>query len=323
MAQQPSETDLLNLALSLSEPGSTPAVPRAASDVAWLKAMLASLETTEQKVARLLTTLSAENERAESDSARIEAVLHELQETAEDLDIAVQIAANGAESLTRLLSHGAAGVRQWAAFVLATCAMNNRRASLNLLEAGALARVMALCGDEPDEEVRCKFLTALSALTNDSAPARDFFLKSDGAALLEAVLARSASTSAARAKALFLARKLLRSDAALAAPAFGGARFLQLTVAALADNDASVRTNAAVLIDALLQQQHKTTHMLQHLRDCGFVARAQTRIAALQALARDDAESAAQHEDELTGMLAAVRSFECAPASVHSVPLLL
>lgn len=320
-AAKPSESDLLKLALSLSTPGSTPAPPSAPSDVAWLKAMLASLETTEQKVARMLARLDAKSDTIVVAADEVEALLHELQESAEDLDIAVQISANGGEALTRLLAHDVAAVRQWAAFVVATCAMNNRRAALNLLEAGALARLVALGGGEADERVQNKFLTALSALTNDSPPAVDYFFKNGGAALLEALLARADASSGAHAKALFLARKLVRSDAPLAVPAFASARFLQLAVAALADDDATVRTNAAALLDALLQL--KTVHMLQHLRDSGFAARAQTRIAALQALARDDAESAAQHEDELTCMLAAFRAFESAPAFVHSVPLLL
>lgn len=329
MNPQPSQQDLLKLALSLSDRSNAAPSSTSGTDIEWLKQMLSSLETTEQKVQRMLGELGAPT----TSVASLQTLLQELQECAEDLDVAVQIAANASELLVRLLAHDVAAVRQWAAFVVATCAMNNRRASLSLLDAGALVQVMArLAVDTEDDAVVNKFVTALSALTNDALPARVHFLANGGVAVLEAVLSRSV-TRGTRAKVFYVAKKLLSANGVHASSAFATARFLQLTVAALSsgggsdddDNNDSVRTNAAAVIGALLQPT-VSQEALVHLRNCGFQAVASERLAALQG-AGDGIAS--EHEDEVASIQQALSAFQSAhtvaavPHVQVSVPLLM
>jgi hypothetical protein len=323
MNPQPSQQDLLKLALSLSDRsgGASSATPSTSgTDIEWLKQMLSSLETTEQKVQRMLGELGAPT----TSVASVQALLQELQECAEDLDVAVQIAASASELLVRLLAHDVAAVRQWAASVVATCAMNNRRASLCLLDAGALVQVMArLAVDTEDDAVVNKFVTALSALTNDALPARVHFLANGGVAVLEGVLSRSVARGT-RAKVFYFAKKLLVANGAHASSAFATARFLRLTVAALAsgssddDND-SVSANAAAVIGALLQPT-VSQEALVHLRSCGFQAVASERLAALRG-------AGDEHEDEVASIEQALSAFQSAHTAVPhvqaSLPLLM
>jgi hypothetical protein len=319
--QNPTQQDLLKLALSLSD-ASAPTATASGTDIEWLRQMLSSLESTEQKVQRLLSELSAS---VHTDVSASEALLEQLQECAEDLDIAVQIAANAGELLVRLLAHDAAPVRQWAAFVVATCAMNNRRASVSLLDAGALAQVMArLAVETEDDAVVNKLVTALSALTNDASPTRVHFLANGGMALLEGVLSRSLTHNATRAKVLYVARKLISLNGVHASQAFSSsARLVEHTVAALSNDDAVVRTNASGVISALLQPANQEA--LTQLRNCGFQAVATQRLAALRA----DSDAATQHEDEIASVTLALAAFANASRTVlpsaaeASTPLLL
>jgi hypothetical protein len=119
---------------------------------------LSELESTESKVDRS----DARARRARVTRMRLWRCWKRLQESAEDLDIAVRVAANGCARLSALVEHDNADVRFWATYLVATCALNNPRASLSLLEAGALARVLKRIPLESEEAVRGKLVTALS-----------------------------------------------------------------------------------------------------------------------------------------------------------------
>lgn len=303
-----SHADLLKMALAAQQDTNgantaAPAAPTPSADYEWLRGMLSELESTESKVDRLTHTLT----RA-SDTAEIVALLETLQECAEDLDIAVRVAANGCARLAALVEHDDADVRFWATYLVATCALNNPRASLSLLEAGALARVLKRIPLEPEEAVRGKLVTALSSITNDLPLARERFFDSHGVALLHELLTRVTS-DVSRAKLLFFAQKLVRLAPDRAIDEFAGVAFVESAVEALAAADMTVRTNAAKLLGGLLARP--TAPLLTHLDNFHFAQVVRSRRATLRA----STEDVEQHEDELASMVRALDAYDAALAT--------
>lgn len=304
-----SHADLLKMALGAqqsngsSNTATTPATPTPSADYEWLRGMLSELESTESKVDRLTHALVSA-----SDADEIVALLETLQESAEDLDIAVRVAANGCARLSALVEHDNADVRFWATYLVATCALNNPRASLSLLEAGALARVLKRIPLESEEAVRGKLVTALSSITNDLPLARERFFDSRGVALLHELLTRVTS-DVSRAKLLFFAQKLVLLAPDRAIDEFAGVAFVESAVEALAAADMTVRTNAAKLLGGLLGRP--TAPLLTHLDNSHFVQVVRNRRATLRA----STEDVEQHEDELASMTRALDAYDAALAT--------
>eukprot|EP01108_Squamamoeba_japonica_P007507 TRINITY_DN632_c0_g4_i1.p2 TRINITY_DN632_c0_g4~~TRINITY_DN632_c0_g4_i1.p2 ORF type:complete len:131 (-),score=84.70 TRINITY_DN632_c0_g4_i1:270-662(-) len=121
--------------------------------------------------------------------------------------------------------------------------MNNRSASLALLEEGALGHVLRQAAVEPVEPARSKLVTALSALLNDTEPPRQLFFASGGARVLRALFVASVEATT-RVKVLFLAAKLCRLSGAAASDAFVAAEnvWFEPLVAALTESDMTLRT---------------------------------------------------------------------------------
>jgi len=198
---------------------------------------------------------------------------------------------------------------------VATCSLNNARASLAMLEAGALSRILTRLPLEDDDEVRSKLVTALSSLLNDAPAARDYFFAQRGVELLQLLLERS-TVSTTRAKLFYLAQKLIVLQRDRAATEFANG-FLLPTLASLSDADRDVRTNCAKVIANLLDAPAMPAVMEQL---SAFPELARARVNTLRSFGGD---VACEHDDELRAFVCAVDNFEAARKRPPATPMSL
>ncbi|KAM1191430.1 hypothetical protein PS2_011721 [Malus domestica] len=193
-------------------------------------------------------------------------VLVEPIDNANDLDKLGGIAAVIGE-----LNHGDADTRKLAAWVLGTASQNNPVVQKQVLEHGALPKLVKMVKSSFVEEAT-KALFAVSALIRNNVAGQELFYVEDGHLVLQDIMSEASIDIRLRRKAVFLLGDLaecqLENSDKDELPLFSNRVFLKSVVDLTSSADLDLQEKALVALKNLLQL--RTTEALVFKNFCGL-----------------------------------------------------
>ncbi|ONI29710.1 hypothetical protein PRUPE_1G210000 [Prunus persica] len=173
--------------------------------------------------------------------------------------------------VTRELDHSDADTRKMAAWVLGKASQNNPIVQKQVLELGALSKLMKMVKSDFAEEAT-KALYAVSALIRNNVAGQELFYEEAGHLLLQNIMSESSIDIRLRRKAVFLLGDLaecqLENREKDELPFFSSRIFLKSVVDLTSSADLDLQEKALVALKNLLQL--KTTEALVFKDFCGL-----------------------------------------------------
>lgn len=161
------------------------------------------------------------------------------------------------------LDHPDQDIRRLSAWVLGKACQNNAAVQKQILELGALSKLIKMVKSSSIEEA-IKALYAVSTLIRNNLAGQEFFYAEDGDAMLQEILSNSSNDIRLRRKAVAvvadLAEYQLENTVRAESPCFRNRFFLKSVVDLTASTDLDLQEKALVAIKNLLQL--KTTEAL-------------------------------------------------------------
>ncbi|KAJ7010230.1 hsp70 nucleotide exchange factor FES1-like [Populus alba x Populus x berolinensis] len=161
------------------------------------------------------------------------------------------------------LDHPDQDIRRLSAWVLGKACQNNAAVQKQILELGALSKLIKMVKSSSIEEA-IKALYAVSTLIRNNLAGQEFFYAEDGDAMLQEILSNSSNDIRLRRKAVSvvadLAEYQLENIVRAESPCFRNRFFLKSVVDLTASTDLDLQEKALVAIKNLLQL--KTTEAL-------------------------------------------------------------
>lgn len=232
-------------------------------------------------------------------TADIEAMLDELQEHVESIDMANDLhSIGGLVPLLGYLKNSNAGIRAKASEVVSTIVQNNPRSQQLVMEAGGLEPLLANFTSDPDVTVRTKALGAISSLIRNNKPGIAAFRLANGYGGLRDALG-SESVRFQR-KALNLIQYLLRENSSDCS-AITELGFPKLIVHLVSSDDSDVREAAlGGLLELARDRTSGNSSVLAEENKLRQVL--QSRIEDISSMSSDDL-GAAREERQLVDFL--------------------
>ncbi|KAB1201710.1 Hsp70 nucleotide exchange factor fes1 [Morella rubra] len=187
------------------------------------------------------------------------------------------------------LAHPDTDVRRLAAWVLGKASQNNVVVQRQVLELGALAKLMEMVKSSSTEEAT-KALYAVSALIRSNSVGQKLFYAEAGDIMLQDILANRSSDIRLRRKAVFLVGDLtecqLENGDKAEVPFFSDQIFLKSVVDLMASDDLDLQEKALLAIKNLLQL--RTAEPLVFKDFCGLDGALEKMRQQLQSLIADE-----------------------------------
>ncbi|XP_030547546.1 nucleotide exchange factor SIL1 [Rhodamnia argentea] len=200
--------------------------------------------------------------------------LHELLILVEPIDNANDLPKIGGLAVViRELDHPDPDVRKLSAWVLGKASQNNPLIQRQVLELGALAKLMMMVKSEFVEEAT-KALYAVSALIRNNVAGQQLFYAQAGDLMLQDILTDSSIDIRLRRKAVFLvgdlAERQLEASNEDELPFFSNKLFLKAVVDLMASSDLDLQEKALTAVKNLLHL--RSTQALIFKEFCGLDA---------------------------------------------------
>lgn len=177
----------------------------------------------------------------------------------------------GLLAVIKELSHPDPDIRTLSAWVLGKASQNNAVVQKQVLELGALPKLLEMV-TSTDAEEAVKALYAVSALIRNNLAGQEYFYSGAGGQVLQNLLSNSSNDIRLRRKAVFLvsdlAGSLLENVERVEPPLFSNCHLLKSVVYHTAMGDLDLQEKALVAIKNLLQL--KTTEALVFRDFCGL-----------------------------------------------------
>ncbi|KAG9137191.1 hypothetical protein Leryth_012020 [Lithospermum erythrorhizon] len=161
----------------------------------------------------------------------------------------------GLKAVIRQLDHSDTNIRATSAWIIGKASQNNPIVQKQVLEIGALVKLMKLVQSNLTEEA-IKALYAVSALIRNNVDGQELFCAEDGNMLLQDILSNSSIDIRLKKKSLFLVADLAESQLEntdkLQLPFLADQLFLKLVVDVLAATDLDLQEKALYSIKSLL-----------------------------------------------------------------------
>lgn len=198
--------------------------------------------------------------------------LHELLILVEPIDNANDLPKIGGLAVViRELDHPDPDVRKLSAWVLGKASQNNPFIQRQVLELGALAKLMMMVKSEFVEEAT-KALYAVSALIRNNLAGQQLFYAQAGDLMLQDILSNSSIDIRLRRKAVFLvgdlAERQLEASNEDELPFFSSKLFLKAVVDLMASSDLDLQEKALTAIKSLLHLRSTQALILKEF--CGL-----------------------------------------------------
>ncbi|OAY43789.1 uncharacterized protein LOC110621144 [Manihot esculenta] len=198
--------------------------------------------------------------------------LQELLVLVEPIDNANDLTKlGGHHAVIRELNHPDPDIRRVSAWVLGKASQNNAFFQKQVLELGALTKLMKMVKSTSVEEA-IKALYAVSALIRNNLAGQELFYAEAGDSMLQDILSNSSMDIRLQKKAVFLVADLAESQLEnverAELPFFRNHFFLKSVVNLMASTDLDLQEKALVAIKNLLQL--KTTEALVFKDFCGL-----------------------------------------------------
>lgn len=198
--------------------------------------------------------------------------LHELLILVEPIDNANDLPKIGGLAVViRELDHPDPDVRKLSAWVLGKASQNNPLIQRQVLELGALAKLMMMVKSEFVEEAT-KALYAVSALIRNNLAGQQLFYAQAGDLMLQDILSNSSIDIRLRRKAVFLvgdlAERQLEASNEDELPFFSNKLFLKAVVDLMASSDLDLQEKALTAVKNLLHL--RSTQALIFKEFCGL-----------------------------------------------------
>ncbi|KAI3409712.1 Fes1 domain-containing protein [Psidium guajava] len=198
--------------------------------------------------------------------------LHELLILVEPIDNANDLPKIGGLAVViRELDHPDPDVRKLSAWVLGKASQNNPFIQRQVLELGALAKLMMMVKSEFVEEAT-KALYAVSALIRNNFAGQQLFYAQAGDLMLQDILSNSSIDIRLRRKAVFLvgdlAERQLEASNEDELPFFSSKLFLKAVVDLMASSDLDLQEKALTAIKSLLHLRSTQALILKEF--CGL-----------------------------------------------------
>ncbi|GAA0151026.1 hypothetical protein LIER_09835 [Lithospermum erythrorhizon] len=161
----------------------------------------------------------------------------------------------GLKAVIRQLDHSDTNIRATSAWIIGKASQNNPIVQKQVLEIGALVKLMKLVQSNLTEEA-IKALYAVSALIRNNVDGQELFCAEDGNMLLQDILSNSSIDIRLKKKSLFLVADLAESQLEntdkLQLPFLADQLFLKLVVDVLVATDLDLQEKALYSIKSLL-----------------------------------------------------------------------
>jgi nucleotide exchange factor SIL1 len=216
--------------------------------------------------------------------------LHELLILVEHIDNANDLhKLAGIVAVTQELNHPDAEVRRLSAWILGTASQNNPIVQKQVLEHGALAKLMKMVKSSSVDEA-IKALYAVSAIIRNNLAGQELFYSEAGVLVLQDLLSNSSTDIRLCKKAVFLVGDLtechLENNENPEPPLFSDQDFLKSVVDLTASTDLDLQEKALVAIKNLLQL--RTAKALVFKDECGLDGALERMKQQLKDLMQDE-----------------------------------
>lgn len=216
--------------------------------------------------------------------------LHELLILVEPIDNANDLPKIGGLAVViRELDHPDPDVRKLSAWVLGKASQNNPLIQRQVLELGALAKLMMMVKSEHVEEAT-KALSAVSALIRNNIAGQQLFYAQAGDLMLQDILSNSSIDIRLRRKAVFLvgdlAERQLEALNEDELPFFSNKLFLKAVVDLMASTDLDLQEKALTAVKSLLHL--RSTQALIFKEFCGLDAALESMRQQLEDLMAEE-----------------------------------
>nr|ADN33690.1 SIL1 [Cucumis melo subsp. melo] len=211
-------------------------------------------------------------------------VLVEPIDNANDLD-----KLGGLAVLTRELNHVDPDVRKIAAWILGKASQNNPIVQKQVLELGALAKLVSMVKSDFVEEA-IKALYAISSLVQNNLSGQKLFYAEAGETMLQDILSNSSMDIRLQKKAVFLASDLtvtqLEKPDEAERPFFGDRFFLKSVVNLIHSTDIDLQEKALIALKNLLLLRTTKAQVLKEF--CGLDAALERMRMKLKVLMEEE-----------------------------------
>ncbi|KAG6653732.1 hsp70 nucleotide exchange factor FES1 [Carya illinoinensis] len=207
----------------------------------------------------------------------------------------------GLDVVIQELNHGDQDIRRLAAWIIGKASQNNAVVQKQVLELGALAKLMKMVKSSSTEE-SIKALYAVSALIRNNPAGQELFYAEAGYMMLQDILSNSSIDIRLRRKAVILVGDLtecqLENVVKADLPFFSNQIFLKSVVDLMASDDLDLQEKALVAIKNLLQLRVAEPLVLKDF--CGLGGALERMSLQLQKLmAEEDVKDYAMDVDSL------------------------
>ncbi|KAE8646749.1 nucleotide exchange factor SIL1 [Cucumis sativus] len=211
-------------------------------------------------------------------------VLVEPIDNANDLD-----KLGGLAVLTRELNHVDPDVRKIAAWILGKASQNNPIVQKQVLELGALAKLVSMAKSDFVEEA-IKALYAISSLVQNNLSGQELFYAEAGEIMLQDILSNSSMDIRLQKKAVFLVSDLavtqLEKPDEAERPFFGDRLFLKSVVNLIHSTDIDLQEKALIALKNLLLLRTTKAQVLKEF--CGLDAALERMRMKLKVLMEEE-----------------------------------